>query len=116
MTVPNAVRAVLPAEKLSRYLLDVSHAVGGPKARFLRAHGFSESNAALLATGLRAIAAEGDGTEHPSPFGTKYVVTGDLPTPRGILVRMTTVWIVEPGDDRPRFVTAYPAPRPSALS
>ena len=108
MTAPNAAEAVVPPEKLTAYLLDLAHPVGGSKARFLRAHGFNDDNTALLAAGLRAIVATGAAVERPSPFGTKYVVTGGLPTPRGTVVQVETVWITETGDDRPRLVTAYP--------
>ncbi len=41
-------------------------------------------------------------------FGTKYVVEGAIRTPTGQNARLCTVWIVEPPDDRPRFVTAFP--------
>ena len=108
MTVPNATDAVVPAEKLTGYLLDLSHSVGGSKARFLRAHGFDDDNTAALADGLRTIVGAGPATARPSPFGTKYVVVGDLPTPRGTVVRIETVWIIDAGHDRPRLVTAYP--------
>ena len=108
MTVPNATEAVVPPEKLTAYLLNLAHPVGGSKARFFRAHGFDDDNAGVLASGLRAIVRAGGASERPSPFGTKYVVAGDLPTPRGTVVQVETVWIVETGDDRPRLVTAYP--------
>ena len=108
MTVPRAADAVVPPEKLTSYLLDVGHTVGGSKARFLRAHGFNETNADLLATGLQAIVLSSAAVESASPFGTKYVVAGDLPTPRGTVVRMETVWIIETSEARPRLVTAYP--------
>ena len=35
MTVPNADRATIASEKLTGYLLNVSHKRGGPKARML---------------------------------------------------------------------------------
>ena len=109
MTVPNAENAVVPPEKLTTYLLALSHPVGGSKARFFRAHGFDDDNAGLLADGLRGIVSGTPSSVRPSPFGTKYVVIGDLPTPRGTIVQIETVWIVEPPDNRPRLVTAYPA-------
>ena len=108
MTVPDAARAIVPSEKLTGYLLDLAHPVGGSKARFFRAHGFDDGNAALLASGLRAIGEVGDASERPGVFGTKYVVAGDLPTPRGTVLKIETVWIIETGGDRPRLVTAYP--------
>lgn len=111
MTVPNAENAAVPAEKLTAYLLAPSHPVGGTKARFFRAHGFGDHNADLLAEGLRRIVTGAASSVRPSPFGTKYVVRSDLPTSRGTLVEIETLWIVEPHDDRPRFVTAYPSRR-----
>ncbi|MDT0632047.1 hypothetical protein RQM47_01220 [Rubrivirga sp. S365] len=108
MTVPNAEGAVVPPEKLTDYLLALSHPVGGSKARFFRAHGFDDNNADLLADGLRRIVTGAPASVRPTPFGTKYVAAGDLPTPRGTVVLIETVWIVEPPDERPRLVTAYP--------
>lgn len=109
MTVPNAENAVVPPEKLTAYLLALSHPIGGSKARYFRAHGFADDNADVLADGLRHIVAGVPSSVRTSPFGTKYVVSGDLPTPRGTIVRIETVWIVEPPSNRPRFVTAYPS-------
>jgi hypothetical protein len=40
--------------------------------------------------------------------GTKYVVEGLVKTPSGNEVMLRTVWIVDAGQDRSRFVTAYP--------
>ena len=109
MTVPNAENAAVESSKLTTYLLALSHPVGGSKARFFRAHGFNDDNTDLLADGLRAVVTGTPSSVRPSPFGTKYVVVGDLPTPRGTIVQIETVWIVEPPDDRPRLVTAYPS-------
>lgn len=108
MTVPNAADAIVPAEKLTTYLLALSHPVGGSKARFFRAHGFDDRNADVLAAGLRGIVTGVASSVRSSPFGTKYTVVGELATPRGTVVIIETVWIIEPHDDRPRFVTAYP--------
>ena len=108
MTIPNALKAVVQPEKLTGYLLDTAHPVGGSKARFFRAHGFDENNVDLLASGLRSIAASSPAEPKPSPFGMKYVVSGDLPTPRGTVLQIETVWIIETHDEHPRLVTAYP--------
>lgn len=109
MRIPNAAEAVVPEEKLIKYLLALSHPVGGSKARFFRAHGFNKSAIGGLVEGLKAIAGRGEARAITTPFGTKYVVAGDLPTPRGTTIRVETVWIIEANETRPRFVTAYPA-------
>ena len=43
-----------------------------------------------------------------SPHGTKYVIDGTLENPKGVMIHVRTIWIIETGDDQPRFVTAYP--------
>ena len=43
-----------------------------------------------------------------SEYGTKYVIDGSIETPSGNVVKVRTIWIIEKGQDRPRFVTVYP--------
>jgi uncharacterized protein DUF6883 len=110
MLIPNSEGAHVPIEKLLTYLLSESHPSGKTKARFFRAHGYNETNAELLAEAIREIARTRSVQETAeSPFGTKYVVEGSIKTPRGTDVRVRTVWVLEPGFDAPRLVTAYPA-------
>ena len=109
MKIPNADAAFVPPEKLTAYLLALAHPVGGPKARVFRAHGFDEINTAELEAGLLAIAHGADAEVIESTHGVKYVADGDLSTPSGGSLHVRTVWIVEPNDPRPRFITAYPA-------
>ena len=109
MKLPNAHAAFVPPDKLTSYLLALTHPVGGSKARFFRAHGFDETNTEKLEAGLLAIARSADAEATQSPYGTKYVVDGYLLTPRGERVRVRTVWIVDQADPRPRLITAYPA-------
>jgi hypothetical protein len=44
-------------------------------------------------------------------YGVNYVVDGSLATPIGITVNVRTVWIIEAGEEEPRFVTAHPLPK-----
>ena len=83
--------------------------MGRGKARYFRALGYSENNIVQLKDALVAIANTSEVTAVIStPYGTKYVADGDLVTPTGIRARICTVWIVETGENIPRFVTAYP--------
>jgi hypothetical protein len=110
MLLPQRYQAYIPLQKLTGYLLSESHNVGKSKAKFLRQHGFDESNIALLERGLLNIAqTETVINVVSSPFGTKYILDGRLKTPPGIEIIVRTVWIIEPDEPQPRFVTAYPA-------
>jgi hypothetical protein len=94
---------------LGDYLLSLTHPVGRSKAQFFRSLGFDETNVQLLEQALLRIAQmEEIATIVASPHGTKYTVEGSLQTPHGQVVAVRTVWIIENGQDEPRFVTAYP--------
>jgi hypothetical protein len=109
MKLPNRENASVPASKLTDYLLSETHSVGRSKAKFLRLLGFDESNVQTLEQGLLAIAQTGDVKEvAPSRHGTKYVIEGGLSAPDGRSAQVQTVWIIDAGQDRPRFVTTYP--------
>jgi hypothetical protein len=63
----------------------------------------------MLKEGLLAIARLQDVAEVITTLhGVKYVLDGDMPTPVGIAIKMRTIWIIDSGQERPRFVTAYP--------
>lgn len=110
MMLPNAEDAYIPPEKLTDYLLSGTHAVGKSKAKFFRSHGYDEDNLHLLEGDLLSIPKYNEIKEQTdSPYGAKYVVRGTLETPRRTTIVVDTVWLLEPPDERPRFITAYPA-------
>ena len=110
MILPQREKAYVPPEKLSNYLLSETHSVGQYKSHFFRSFGFDESNFDLLSASLIEIAQTNDVEEiKSSPHGTKYVITGMLRIPSGTDVKIKTIWIIEPDNEAPRFVTAYPA-------
>jgi hypothetical protein len=45
-----------------------------------------------------------------NPFGRKFEVSCSLVTPDGRNPCIISVWIIEPPDPDPRFITAYPNP------
>lgn len=109
MKLPNRESAYISPSKLRDYLLSETHPVGRSKARFFRTLGFDETNINILEQGLIAIARSEDVKEATSsPHGIKYILEGALQTPGGGTVRIQTVWIIDAGQNRPRFVTAYP--------
>ena len=109
MMLPNSELAYIPEPKLTKYLLSETHAVGKAKAIYFRLLGYTEANADQLANSLLMIAkSEGEIQETVTPYGTKYIVEGEIIAPDGTNARIRTVWVIEPHDKRPRFVTAYP--------
>jgi hypothetical protein len=108
-TLPNAERAYVAPEKITRYLLDEGHPVGGPKARFLQRFGFDIAapdvleKALLLHATLDSIL-----VLPPDIHGTRYVISGPMPCPDGRLPTVKSVWIIGPGYTVPRFVTLMP--------
>jgi hypothetical protein len=109
MELPNKSRAYVPPEKIRDYLLSETHAVGKSKAGYFRSYGFNNDSANQLQRGLLAIAHAGQVVSaETSPHGTKYIIDGGLETPKGVMIRVRTIWIIEKGQDSPRFITAYP--------
>ena len=109
MFLPNRQEAYIPSAKLYEYLLSPLHAVGKSKAKFFSQFGFTSTNGNLLESGLLTIAhAESIHEIVTTPYGVKYIVDGYLPTPIGITVHVRTVWMVELGEETPRFITTHP--------
>ena len=109
MPIPKAASAYVPSEKLTGYLLNEQHPVGGSKAKWFLGMGYTTADPSHLAHDLlELVRASEDYTEKSSPFGVKYIVSASLTLPTGRQARVTTVWILEPTDNRPRLITAYP--------
>jgi len=109
MKLPYRENAYVPLPKMHDYLLSKTHSIGRWKARFFRSQGFNETNVEALEGHLMAIAQSEDVTEvMASAHGTKYVIDGLIQASDGRTVEVRTVWIIDIGEDRPRFVTAYP--------
>ena len=109
MKLENKEQAYIPVAKLLDYLLSETHPVGKSKAKYFRSLGFNETNIGLLKQGLLSIARSEEVKEVlSSDNGIKYVIDGTLKAPTGIMIVIRTVWIIDKGLERPRFVTAYP--------
>jgi len=107
--LPNSSAAYIPSGKLTAYLLSETHSVGKSKAQLFRSVGYNELNVSLLKDGLLSIASTEDIMDtQSSEHGIKYAVEGSLQTPVGGTLKIRTIWIIDRGQERPRFVTAYP--------
>lgn len=109
MKLPAAAELIVEQDKMLGYLLNPAHRYGASKARFFGGFGFSAGQWQALAEALRehgqlsevASAAE-------TPFGSRFVVEGELATPDGRRPRLRSVWQLEKGQVAPRLITAYP--------
>lgn len=109
MELPNKENAYVDLEKIRDYLISEKHAVGKSKAKLFRSFGYNEGNVNLLIAGLVSIVkAEKIKEAIPTEYGVKYIIDGKLKTPDGRLLEIRTVWIINKGEEKPRFVTAYP--------
>ena len=97
--------------KITEYLLNPAHEVGGPKAAFFLARGFRADQWRALATALTAHP-ERNPVEAviPGRWGTKYVVRCRIETPDGSDPCILSVWLSRPGGGAADLITAYPAP------
>ena len=109
--LPGAANCLVERRKVLEYLLADRHPDGRSKAAFFRKFGFSRQGWRILANALRRIARQGTVVKAVrSQFGVRYTVVGDLEAPDGRRPALTTAWIVERNEWRPRLVTAYPSP------
>lgn len=112
MKLPRAESAIVPEQKVTHYLLNPAHPVGGSKAVFFLSFGYASADWARFAEALRRLACEHDvAATELTPHGTRYVVDGRLPTPSGRDLNVRTAWFIDVGSEVPRFITAHPLPK-----
>lgn len=99
--------AVIPPEKLARYLL-----VPRPKndkSRFLAQAGFTLTNPGALEAAIRLLIVDNEAVlERRNEYGAFYQVKGNLKGPDGILT-VVTIWLLQDVNGEFRFVTLKPA-------
>lgn len=109
MTVPHADRAIIAAEKLAGYLLNVSHKRGATKARLLLSVGYRSDAPQTLESDLRTQHLSLDATRtSTNAYGVVYEIEGPIRTPSGKTVRFCSIWQIDTGTQVPRFITMYP--------
>jgi hypothetical protein len=107
--MPNAHDVIIEHRKITRYLLNLEHEDGGPKARFFLAHGFTRCGWRRLSSALRQHALFGVLSVEPVIYGVKYEIIGPFPMPDGVIRELRSVWMIDVGASSPRLITAYPA-------
>jgi hypothetical protein len=109
MPIPGADTAVIPPEKIIDYLLNLSHPVGGSKARWFLSIGYDTGQPDQLADDLKQLVRTSDDfVAESTSFGVKCKVKGPLTPPTGQAGNVVSVWIVETGTSAPRLVAVVP--------
>ena len=109
MAIPDADRAIIVAEKLTAYLLNVSHKRGAAKARLLLSVGYRSDAPQALESDLRTQHLSLDVTRtSENAYGVVYEIEGPIRTPSGRIVRFCSIWQIDTGTQVPRFITMYP--------
>ena len=108
MQLPNRERAVIAEEKLTDYLLNVTHKRGGAKARLFEQFGYRAEQWPRLADDIRAQLATEVDRERVTAYGVRYEIRMTLPTPVGRSLTVRTVWEIDDGTDFPRLITLFP--------
>jgi hypothetical protein len=109
MRLPNAAHARADQSKIRDYLLDPAHRSGGSKARLFGRFGYGRDQWEDLRMDLLRHAVTGQVVaEVPTDYGRKYLVRGSFESRSGRFIELLTIWIIDDGEDSPRFVTAYP--------
>jgi hypothetical protein len=102
--------AVIPIDKLTRYLL-----VQRPeddKSQFLALAGFTQSNHRALLAAIRHLAATREAvTEGENEYGEFLRVDGHIVGPNGRSLSVTTIWLRWRTDNSVHFVTLVPRRR-----
>jgi hypothetical protein len=109
MKIPNADRATISQDKITRYLLNTEHKRGGSKAALLTSFGYTMDDWSCLADDLRAYHLTADVTvARETPYGTRYEIRAPLIAPDGRSLTMRSIWQIDVGTDCPRFITLFP--------
>jgi hypothetical protein len=112
--LPNRSEVRIDPRKITHYLLDPNHKVGGPKARFFLAFGFRLDDARQFEDALRAHAYHCEIVKiEDKRIGVSYTLQGALQTPDGREPIVRSVWFVDSAapESAPSFVTAFPGPK-----
>ncbi len=109
MRLPYSESAIIPEDKIIRYLLDLEHPVGRSKALFFIRQGFTLVEWWELALALKNHARNAEVKDFQNTeFGQRFVVDGLISTPSGRTPNIRSIWIILNGEEIPRLVSAYP--------
>ena len=99
----------IDASKILDYLLAADHPIGGGKAAYFLAAGYTREAWQRLKADLISIGQDGTLVSSvKTSFGIKSIIDGSVESPSGKQIALRTVWIRDQPGTTPRLVTAYP--------
>lgn len=108
--LPNIDHAMVEERKITAYLLDGRHTLGGAKAVFFERFGFSAADWMRFRDAVLAHARDNDvHHSYDARHGRVYDIVGPLTSPDGRNPLVLVVWMIRSGEDRPRLVTVVPS-------
>src|SRR5436190_3832910 len=111
MKLPYKENTIIKREKLTKYLLNLIHPVGGSKAKFFRGIGFNNTNLEEFEQELYRIGKNENVKDQKlseDSNGINYMIIGSVQAPDGNTYSIGTVWYIKTGTQNPSFITAYP--------
>jgi len=103
--IPN--NAVIPEEKLTRYLLVPR--LKDDKSKYLAQAGFTQANPEDLLTAIRQLITDNEAVEdNVNEYGVFYLVEGNLQGINNNNLAVVTVWLQSKYDGTFRFITLKP--------
>ncbi|WP_409013333.1 DUF6883 domain-containing protein [Dyadobacter sp. CY343] len=109
MKIPNNDQSFVADRKITEYLLSDTHEIGKHKADFFKRFGFKISDLHTFKSALMQHSIDRDIEKtNNSDHGVRYELKCEIKTPDERNPCVVTVWIVEKGQEDPRFITAYP--------
>lgn len=99
------------SSKITDYLLNLDHPVGGAKAKWFLKNGFNVKEVDICSEALKTHARSRPVVEvSQTDFGKKFRIECSLEAPKGETSCLRAIWIIE-GEAAPRLVSAYPIKR-----
>ena|SRR3972149_245822 len=110
MWMPSKENSVVVDSKITDYLLNLEHQIGGSKAKFFMRFGFKLESLENFRFALKQHAINRNvASSNNTGFGMKYELICEIETPDTRNPCITTIWIINNDEDSPRLVTAFPS-------
>lgn len=107
--MPNRDKSYVDDLKITDYLLNPYHKCGSAKEKYFRKYGFSLKDIEVFRSALINHAVNQNVAKQiTSEYGEKYVLICEIETPDKRNPCITSIWIINYGEEYPRLISAYP--------